>query len=110
MKIFSQINSTVFAIDEISDLILSYLYYGKEYFTKEILNKSINRQYLGDSIKTPLLKINVKNDILDYDIYYEFADRLPLLLLEWYDYIIQFNPPITGEQALLDYCRCIIDN
>lgn len=78
MKIFSQIRSSVFDTEEISDLILSFIHPGKEYFTKEILNKHINKQYLGNSIKTPLLKINIKNHIFDYNIEYEFADRLPL--------------------------------
>ena len=89
MKIFSQIRSSVFKTSKISELILSFIYPGKEYFTKEILNKHIYRQYLGDSIKTPLLKINIKNKIFDSNIEYEFADRLPLL--QNYFYYINNN-------------------
>ncbi len=37
MKIFSQIRSSVFDTEKISELILSFIYPGKEYFTKRII-------------------------------------------------------------------------
>lgn len=76
MKIFSKIHSSIFNIEKISNLILSFIYSGKEYFTKEILNKHINRQYLGESIKIPILKIN--NEKYNKNIRYEFASRLKI--------------------------------